>query len=67
VAVITFNRPQTLNAMTRSMAVVYAAALRAADADPDVRAIVVTRAGRGFCTGADRGILRQRADGIRRS
>jgi enoyl-CoA hydratase/carnithine racemase len=65
VAVITLNRPQVLNAMTRSMAVAYAAALRAVDADPDVRAIVVTGAGRGFCAGADLGILHQGADAIR--
>ncbi|MFI0961307.1 enoyl-CoA hydratase-related protein [Streptomyces sp. NPDC021080] len=65
VAVITLNRPQVLNAMTHSMAIAYADALRAADEDPDVRAIVVTGAGRGFCAGADLGVLRQGADAIR--
>ena len=39
------------------MGELYADLLRRADADPQVRAIVVTGAGRGFCSGADLGIL----------
>uniref|UniRef100_A0AAU1M345 Enoyl-CoA hydratase-related protein n=1 Tax=Streptomyces sp. NBC_00148 TaxID=2903626 RepID=A0AAU1M345_9ACTN len=66
VAVVTLNRPKVLNAMTLSMATAYADALRAADADPAVRAIVVTGAGRGFCAGADLAVLRQGPDAIRR-
>ncbi|MFJ4840699.1 enoyl-CoA hydratase-related protein [Streptomyces sp. NPDC088746] len=66
VAVITLNRPKVLNAMTLPMATAYADALRAADADPAVRAIVVTGAGRGFCAGADLAVLRQGPDAIRR-
>jgi enoyl-CoA hydratase/carnithine racemase len=65
VAVVTLNRPAVLNAVTPSMAVAYAAALRAADADPGVRAIVVTGAGRGFCAGADLGVLAAGAEAIR--
>lgn len=65
VAVITLNRPQALNAMTGPMSVAYARALREADADPQVRAIVVTGAGRGFCAGADLGVLNQGPDAIR--
>jgi len=57
VAVVTLNRPAKLNAVTREMADAYARHMRAADRDPDVRAIVVTGAGRGFCAGADLGIL----------
>jgi enoyl-CoA hydratase/carnithine racemase len=57
VALVVFNRPRVLNAMTSSMAASYAAALRAADADPQVRVVVVTGAGRAFCSGADLGIL----------
>ena len=53
VAVITLNRPQRLNAWTGRMQHEYGWALRAADADPDVRVAVVTGAGRGFCAGAD--------------
>ncbi|MFJ6852417.1 enoyl-CoA hydratase-related protein [Streptomyces sp. NPDC091271] len=66
VAVITLNRPKVLNAMTLPMATAYADALRAADADPAVRAIVVTGAGRGFCAGADLAVLRQGPDAIHR-
>lgn len=66
VAVVTLNRPKVLNAMTLAMATAYADALRAADADPSVRAIVVTGAGRGFCAGADLAVLRQGPDAIRR-
>jgi enoyl-CoA hydratase/carnithine racemase len=57
VALITLNRPDKLNAVTRELADAYAKRMRAADDDPDVRAIVVTGAGRGFCSGADLSIL----------
>jgi enoyl-CoA hydratase/carnithine racemase len=57
VATITLNRPTRLNAVTLEMAQAYADALRRADADPEVRAIVVTGAGRGFCAGADLDLL----------
>jgi enoyl-CoA hydratase/carnithine racemase len=53
VVTITLNRPQTLNAVTPDMQRRYVDALRAADADPAARVIVVTGAGRGFCSGAD--------------
>jgi enoyl-CoA hydratase/carnithine racemase len=64
VAVVTLNRPDKLNAVTREMADAYAASMRAADDDPDVRAIVVTGAGRGFCSGADVGILAAGGDAL---
>ena len=64
VAVITLNRPDKLNAVTREMADAYAQSLRSADDDPDVRAIVVTGAGRGFCSGADLSILGGGADAL---
>lgn len=57
VAVVTLNRPERLNALLPGMGQQYADLLRKADADPQVRAIVVTGAGRGFCSGADLGIL----------
>lgn len=53
VAVITLDRPERLNAVTPSMGLAYAAALRACDDDPAVRVVVVTGAGRAFCAGAD--------------
>lgn len=62
VAVITLNRPERLNALLPGMGEHYADLLRRADADPDVRAIVVTGAGRGFCSGADLAVLALGAD-----
>jgi enoyl-CoA hydratase/carnithine racemase len=53
IATITLNRPERLNAWTQVMAGEIRAAMEAADADPEVRAIVLTGAGRGFCAGAD--------------
>lgn len=64
VAVITFNRPDRLNALTPSMGAAYAAALREADANPEVRVAVVTGAGRGFCSGADLSVLAQGPDAL---
>jgi enoyl-CoA hydratase/carnithine racemase len=57
VATITLNRPDRLNAWTGRMETEYRAAMAAADADPAVRAVVVTGAGRGFCAGADASAL----------
>jgi enoyl-CoA hydratase/carnithine racemase len=53
VLTITLNRPERLNAFTPTMGRELIEAFDAADADDDVRAIVVTGAGRGFCAGAD--------------
>lgn len=53
VQLITWNRPEKLNAWSIAIEDQYFAALTAAEADPDIRAIVVTGAGRGFCAGAD--------------
>src|ERR687895_482062 len=52
VTTITLNRPDVLNAFNAAMHRALAAALRDAR-DPDVRAVVVTGAGRGFCVGQD--------------
>jgi enoyl-CoA hydratase/carnithine racemase len=57
VATITLNRPDRLNAWTPELGVAYHDALARAGADSEVRAIVVTGAGRGFCAGADMGDL----------
>lgn len=62
VLVLTFNRPDRLNAWTNAMEDQYFDALEAAEADPEVRAIVVTGAGRGFCAGADMGDLAGASD-----
>lgn len=53
VAVITLNRPDKLNAFTGTMREDLLAALRTADADDAVRAVVITGAGRAFCAGGD--------------
>ena len=53
VAVLTFNRPDRLNAWNDALEADYVAALDAAEDDPEVKAIVITGAGRGFCAGAD--------------
>jgi enoyl-CoA hydratase/carnithine racemase len=53
VAVLTLNRPERLNAWTGEMEHAYFALLEECDASRDVRVIVVTGAGRGFCAGAD--------------
>ena len=53
VLVLTLNRPDRLNAWTDALEAAYFTALDAAEDDPEVKAIVVTGAGRGFCAGAD--------------
>jgi enoyl-CoA hydratase/carnithine racemase len=53
VAILTLNRPDRLNAWTDEMERAYFDALEDCGASPEVRVIVVTGAGRGFCAGAD--------------
>lgn len=53
VASITLNRPDRLNAITMDMLDLLSESLRRADADPGVRCIVLTGAGRAFCAGLD--------------
>ena len=53
VALVTLNRPQALNSFTRKMHHDLWAALDQAEADANIRALVITGAGRGFCAGAD--------------
>lgn len=53
VAIATLNRPQALNSFTRQMHRDLWAALERAEANPAIRALVITGAGRGFCAGAD--------------
>jgi enoyl-CoA hydratase/carnithine racemase len=55
VLTITLDRPDRLNAFTPTMGREVIEAFDRADADDDVRAIIVTGAGRGFCAGADLG------------
>ena len=53
IAVITFNRPERLNAINRKMIAEVGKALDAVEADADVRVVVVHGAGRAFCSGFD--------------
>lgn len=53
VALLTLNRPQSLNSFTRAMHRDLWAALDRVEADRAARAVVITGAGRGFCAGAD--------------
>jgi enoyl-CoA hydratase/carnithine racemase len=53
VLTITLNRPERLNAWTGQMGKELGAAMDRADDDDEVRAVIVTGAGRGFCAGAD--------------
>jgi enoyl-CoA hydratase/carnithine racemase len=64
IALITLNRPDRLNALLPGMGDIYAELLHRADADPQVRAIVVTGAGRGFCSGADLSVLAEGRDAL---
>ena len=57
VATITLNRPDKLNAWTAIMEQEVRAAVEDAERDKDVRVIVLTGAGRGFCAGADISLL----------
>jgi enoyl-CoA hydratase/carnithine racemase len=68
VATITLNKPERLNAFDNDMLTEWADALQQADKDRDVRAIIITGAGRGFCSGmnvaqeaAGDGVLRTQA------
>ncbi len=53
VAILTLNRPERLNAYTAQMGTLLGQAYRDCDDNDDVRAIVLTGAGRAFCAGAD--------------
>src|ERR1700727_2247140 len=53
VLTITMNRPDRLNAWTQTMFSELLEAFDRVDADDEVRAVIVTGAGRAFCAGAD--------------
>src|SRR5262250_1120203 len=60
VVTVTLNRPESINAINPQMVAELHQALDAADADPEVRAIILTGAGRGFSAGFD---IARRPDG----
>jgi len=53
IAIITMNRPQRLNAMNEGLMVGMREAVEAVKADPDTRVLIITGAGRAFCSGMD--------------
>ncbi|MEJ2131022.1 MAG: enoyl-CoA hydratase-related protein [Gammaproteobacteria bacterium] len=67
IVVITLNRPERLNAISGPMLSELSAKVVEANKDPDVRCIVLTGAGRGFCSGLDLVDVGQGGIGSRRS
>ena len=66
VALITVNDPDRRNAVTAEISAGLRAAVDAAEADPDVHAVIVTGAGKAFCAGADLTALGEATeDGLR--
>lgn len=59
IGTVTINRPEKLNAFAGRMRQDVADALRELDADPSVRVLVITGAGRAFCAGADIGYMKE--------
>ena len=53
VLTLTMNRPERLNAFNSEMQREFLEALDHADQDDEIRAVIVTGEGRGFCAGAD--------------
>ena len=65
VATITLNRPERLNAWTHEMSLELQEAIASCNENPEVGAMVVTGAGRGFCSGADiRDNFKSRIEGM---
>ena len=63
VATITLNRPERLNALNTALALDFHNALDEVADDLDIRALIITGAGRGFCSGADVGQMQNSLEG----
>jgi enoyl-CoA hydratase len=65
IATVTLNRPEKLNALNRELRLAFCHAMQALRADPEVRVVIITGAGRAFCVGLDLRELGTKASGIR--
>jgi enoyl-CoA hydratase/carnithine racemase len=65
IATVTLNRPERMNSIDDTMPINISKAMMKAAADPGVRAIILTGAGRAFCAGADMQRLAKRSGGTR--
>jgi enoyl-CoA hydratase/carnithine racemase len=65
VLVLTLNRPERHNAWTLDMELLYNELFDRAESDPDVRAVVITGAGRSFCPGLDMKVLDATSSGAK--
>ena len=65
VATVTLNRPENMNAMSPQMGAELHEAALAIDADPEIRAVVLTGAGKVFCAGGDLGEFAEAGEGAR--
>ncbi len=57
VAVVYLNRPETLICFNNELLETFATTMKALDADPDIRCVVITGSGRAFCAGGDLNVL----------
>ena len=62
VAILTLNRPQALNALTRTMLDEIRHAFQRAEDDQNIVGMILTGAGRGFCAGMDMNALNSQAN-----
>ncbi len=62
IAMITLNRPDRMNTISRTMLAELTAHLLAADRDPEIRVVILTGTGRAFCAGLDLGEVVRRDD-----
>jgi len=65
IAILTFNRPEVMNAYTRSMVREMADALDDATQDDEIRGLIITANGRGFCTGVNNKDTEAERTGVR--